>query len=48
MRLSRPAIVLGVAAIVVALLGISLTLADPSKPDRSEDNQGLLNYSLGI
>jgi hypothetical protein len=48
MRLSRQAIVLGVAAIAAALLGLSLMLGQPSAAAQSEDSQGVLNSSLGI
>jgi hypothetical protein len=48
MRLSRRAIVFGVAAIAVAMLGLSLMLGQPAAAVQSEDSQGVLNSSLGI
>jgi hypothetical protein len=48
MRLSRQAIVLGVAAIAAALLGLSLMLGQPAAAVQSDDNQGVLNSSIGI
>jgi hypothetical protein len=48
MRLSRQAIVLGVAAIAAALLGLSLMVGQPAAAVQSDDNQGVLNSSIGI
>jgi hypothetical protein len=48
MRLSRQAIVLGIAAILLALCGLAIMVERPSSAAESDTNQGVLNSSIGI
>jgi hypothetical protein len=48
MRVSRKAIVLGIAAILVALCGLAVMVERPSVAAESDTNQGVLHTSIGI
>jgi len=48
MRVSRKAIVLGFAAILLALCGLAVMIERPSVAAESDTNQGVLHSSIGI
>jgi hypothetical protein len=48
MRVSRKAIMLGIAAILVALCGLAVVVERPSVAAESDTNQGVLHTSIGI
>jgi hypothetical protein len=48
MSVSRRAIMLGIAAILVALCGLAVMVERPSGAAESDTNQGVLHTSIGI
>ena len=48
MRLSKQALIFGIAAIALAMVGLALFFEQPSQAATSEDNQGILSAVLGI
>jgi hypothetical protein len=48
MRLSRQAIVVGIAAVLAALCGLAIVVGEPAAAKKSDTNQGVLNSSIGI